>query len=181
MVSLLPDTLNPATLLSKRFKSEQIPDLTGRVALVTGGNGGPGLEAALAFLEAGARVVYCIDLPTQPSDVWTTVKEYAAATGLQGRLEYVQGDVTAQQTMWNIAQEIGDKEGRLDVCVAGAGITDKATPPLDYAAADYDKVSFEQFMRWALHQFDRVLKDYRCKPQGCTVCRSGGRAPDDAF
>ncbi|VDC04602.1 unnamed protein product [Peniophora sp. CBMAI 1063] len=114
--------------------------LTDRVALITGGNGGLGLEAALAYLEAGARAVYCVDLPAQPSEAWSAVKEYATAIGLQGRLEYVQGDVTVQKAMWDIAQDIGDKEGRMDVCVAGAGITDRATPPLDYAAADYDKI-----------------------------------------
>ena len=114
----------------------------GRVALVTGGNSGLGLEAALAFLEAGARAVYCIDLPTQPSDAWTAVKEYVKATGLTGRLEYVQGDVTGQQVMWDIAQDICDKEGRLDVCVAAAGISDTAVSPLDYTAKDCDKVCF---------------------------------------
>ena len=36
---LQPDTLNPATLMSGRFKQEQIPDLSGRVAIVTGGSG----------------------------------------------------------------------------------------------------------------------------------------------
>lgn len=117
--------------------------LTDRVALITGGNGGLGLEAALAFLEAGARAVYCVDLPAQPSETWSAVQKYATATGLQGRLEYVQGDVTGQQVMWDIAQKIGDKEGRLDVCVAGAGISDKDTPPLEYLAKDYDKVSVE--------------------------------------
>ena len=116
--------------------------LTDRVALVTGGNSGLGLEAALAFLEAGARAVYCIDLPAQPSDAWKAVKEYVNATGLTGRLEYVQGDVTGQQVMWDIAQDIGDKEGRLDVCVAAAGISDTAVSPLDYTAKDCDKVRF---------------------------------------
>ncbi|VDC04595.1 unnamed protein product [Peniophora sp. CBMAI 1063] len=119
------------------YQQFSLPD---RVALITGGNGGLGLEAALAFLEAGARAVYCVDLPAQPSEAWTAVKDYAAATGLSGRLEYIQGDVTIQQTMWNIAQDIGDKEGRLDVCVAGAGISDKAAPPLEYMAEDYDKI-----------------------------------------
>ncbi|KZV76236.1 sorbose reductase sou1 [Peniophora sp. CONT] len=119
------------------YQQFSLPD---RVALITGGNSGLGLEAALAFLEAGARAVYCVDLPTQPSEAWSAVKEYAAATGLKGRLEYVQGDVTGQNAMWDIAQEIGDKEGRLDVCVASAGISDKAAPPLEYLAEDYDKI-----------------------------------------
>ncbi|KZV76238.1 NAD-P-binding protein [Peniophora sp. CONT] len=116
--------------------------LTDRVALITGANGGLGLETALAFLEAGARAVYCVDLPEHPSKSWTAVKEYVAAMGLTGRLEYAQGDVTVQQAIWDIAEHIGDKEGRLDVCVAGAGIVDKdgKASTLDYVAEDYSKV-----------------------------------------
>ena len=40
--------------------------LRDRVALVSGGNRGLGLEMALVLIEAGARAVYCIDLPAQP-------------------------------------------------------------------------------------------------------------------
>ncbi|OJA09978.1 hypothetical protein AZE42_13672, partial [Rhizopogon vesiculosus] len=42
--------------------------LTDRVGLVSGANRGLGLEMALACCEAGARVVYCFDLPETPSD-----------------------------------------------------------------------------------------------------------------
>ena len=40
--------------------------LRDRVALVSGGNRGLGLEMALVLSEAGARAVYCIDLPGSP-------------------------------------------------------------------------------------------------------------------
>ena len=75
--------------------------LDDRVALVTGGNSGIGLEVALGFLEAGARTVYCVDLPESPSDAWLAVQRYATTLQLSGetkagRLEYVQGDVTDQ-------------------------------------------------------------------------------------
>ncbi|KIK28095.1 hypothetical protein PISMIDRAFT_7639 [Pisolithus microcarpus 441] len=45
--------------------------LTDRVALVSGGNRGLGLDMAIALCEAGARVVYCFDLPEKPSEVRT--------------------------------------------------------------------------------------------------------------
>jgi NAD(P)-dependent dehydrogenase (short-subunit alcohol dehydrogenase family) len=84
------------TLFSHEFA------LTDRVALVSGGHRGLGLEMSLALVEAGARAVYCVDLPKQPSDEWQAVQKYAerlASTGKtngQGRLEYVSGDVTNQ-------------------------------------------------------------------------------------
>ena len=33
---------------------------------------------ALALLEAGARAVYCVDLPKTPGEEWTKVRDYAA-------------------------------------------------------------------------------------------------------
>jgi NAD(P)-dependent dehydrogenase (short-subunit alcohol dehydrogenase family) len=57
---------------------------------------------ALAFVEAGARAVYCVDLPTEPSDEWKAVRAYAAQLANkrgEGRLEYVSGNVTDQVRM----------------------------------------------------------------------------------
>lgn len=70
--------------------------LTDRVALVTGGNRGIGLEAAMALSEAGARAVYCVDLPEKPGDEWRAVHDYLGKMGGKGRLEYVTGDVRNQ-------------------------------------------------------------------------------------
>lgn len=152
MSSRIPSLIGVAAALAAKGSTPTQPPsptvfqqfaLADRVALITGANGGLGLETALAYLEAGARAVYCVDLPEQPSATWVDVKEYVVAMGLTGRLEYVQGDVTNQQMIWDIANDIGDKEGRLDVCVAGAGIVDKKgkASTLDYVAEDYSKVA----------------------------------------
>ena len=55
--------------------------LADRVALVSGGHRGIGLEMALAFVEAGARAVYCVDLPKTPDEKWVKVKEFAKGLG----------------------------------------------------------------------------------------------------
>ena len=76
--------------------------LADRVALVSGANRGIGLEMALAFVEAGARAVYCVDLPERPGEEWVKVREWAKGfggrpgTGGEGRLEYVSADVRDQ-------------------------------------------------------------------------------------
>ena len=67
--------------------------------MVSGANRGIGLEMALALVEAGARSVYCLDLPKAPGGEWTKVNEFAKrvkGTGGEGRLEYISGDVTDQ-------------------------------------------------------------------------------------
>ncbi|KAI0026862.1 NAD-P-binding protein [Vararia minispora EC-137] len=111
-----------------------------RVALITGGNSGMGLEMAQVLLEAGARVVYTVDLPLEPSEAWTCVKDYIKKMGLGGRLEYVRGDVTDQKAMWAIGDLIGEKEGRLDVTIANAGIAGVGHDVAEYPAEDYSKV-----------------------------------------
>ncbi|KAF9543888.1 NAD-P-binding protein [Agrocybe pediades] len=124
--------------------------LTDRVALVSGANHGLGLEMAMALGEAGARVVYCIDLHDKPSDEWVATRDYLKKLGgtkeINGnadsyaRLEYVSADVRDQAKIWKIGEEIGDKEGRLDICVAAAGVPSSHTDCLEYPDTELKKV-----------------------------------------
>ena len=114
--------------------------LRDRVALVSGANRGLGLEMALVLVEAGARAVYCVDLPARPGDEWVAVAEYVKRMRAGGRLEYVSGDVRDQKAMWKIGEEIGDREGRMDVCVAAAGILRSHMDCLEYPAEEFEEV-----------------------------------------
>jgi NAD(P)-dependent dehydrogenase (short-subunit alcohol dehydrogenase family) len=111
--------------------------LTDRVGIVSGGNRGLGLEMALALCEAGARAIYCFDLPSTPSDEWQKTQEYVKLMGNGSRLEYVSVDVRDQQALWTKAKEIGDQEQRMDVCIAAAGILKSHTDCLTYPAEQF--------------------------------------------
>ncbi len=126
--------------------------LRDRVALVSGANRGLGLEMALVMVEAGARAVYCVDLPARAGDEWRAVAEYvrrmewpvvegggAGGRG-RGRLEYVCADVRDQKAMWRVGEEIGDREGRMDVCVAAAGILKAHRDCLEYPGEEFEEV-----------------------------------------
>lgn len=115
--------------------------LTDRVGIVSGGNRGLGLEMALTLCEAGARAVYCFDLPAQPSEEWQQTREYVEKMQNGSRLEYVSVDVTDQKAVWKHAETIGDKEKRMDVCVAAAGILKQHTDCLTYPAEQFRQVS----------------------------------------
>ncbi|KAH9171503.1 sorbose reductase sou1 [Lactarius sanguifluus] len=121
--------------------------LRDRVALVSGANRGLGLEMALALVEAGARAVYCVDLPERPGDRWVKVAEYVRrmvradnSGAVTGRLEYVCADVRDQKAMWKVGEEIGEREGRMDVCVAAAGISKSHTDCLECPADQFEQV-----------------------------------------
>jgi len=132
--------------------------LTDRVGLVSGGNRGLGLEMALACCEAGARVVYCLDLPETPSDEWVACRDYVAKLGNNSRLEYISINVTDQEALWKKAEEIGDKEGRMDFCVAAAGILRSHINCLEYPAEEFREVS-RPSMKALLHRINPI---YRC-------------------
>jgi short subunit dehydrogenase len=114
--------------------------LSDRVGIVSGANRGLGLEMALALCEAGARAIYCFDLPLKPSDEWTKTQEYVKRMQNESRLEYVSVDVRDQQVVWRKAHEIGDREKRMDVCVAAAGILKSHTDCLTYPAEQFKEV-----------------------------------------
>lgn len=91
-------------------------DLTGKVALVTGGNGGIGLGMAEAMAASGADIV-----------IWGTneKKNAAAVEKLKAygkRVSARRVDVSDEQAVIDgMAAAIKDM-GRIDVCVANAGI-----------------------------------------------------------
>ncbi|EJC99848.1 NAD-binding protein [Fomitiporia mediterranea MF3/22] len=121
------------TLLQNEFS------LSGRVAVVTGGQRGLGLEMAEALTEAGATV-YCLDLPSQPDESFGATQKYVSKLGLSdnARLEYASVDVTDQKAIWDVVGKIAKKEGRLDACVAAAGIL-VAEECLEHSAEGFEK------------------------------------------
>lgn len=104
------------------------PDLTGRTALVTGGNRGIGKAIALALAGAGARV--CISGRNE-----RTLAETAKL--LNERTEgafWKVADVRSEEEQIALFSEIKERFGRLDICVPNAGeatLADVADTSLD--------------------------------------------------
>lgn len=96
-------------------------DLSGRVAFVTGGNGGIGLGMARGLAEAGATVVVAGR---------NAAKNAAAAAALQTltKAEAVALDVTDEAACRAAIAEAASRHGRLDILVNNAGIPSGARP-----------------------------------------------------
>lgn len=92
-----------------------MPELDGKVCIVTGAASGIGLSILRRYLEEGAKVV-AVDLAAEPSDVVTLRKRYA------GSLRYVAGDVAQEQAAVDYVREAISAFGRIDVMVNNAAI-----------------------------------------------------------
>ncbi|KAI0366363.1 NAD-P-binding protein [Pilatotrama ljubarskyi] len=122
MSSILPDTANPATLLSKRFRPDQIPDLTGRVALVTGGSAGIGYWDAAALAQHGATVHIVSANPDHGKQAEKNIDTALKESGSKGSVKWHQLDMMYLKKVDEWVKGFAKEIDRLDILIANAGI-----------------------------------------------------------
>jgi NAD(P)-dependent dehydrogenase (short-subunit alcohol dehydrogenase family) len=107
-------------------------DLTGQVALVTGGNSGIGLGMASGLAEAGAQV--CI---------WgTNAERNAQAVASIGHgATAMRVDVGEESQVVDSMAEVVAKYGRLDSCFANAGLPSGRKALVDTSLADFHRIT----------------------------------------
>jgi NAD(P)-dependent dehydrogenase (short-subunit alcohol dehydrogenase family) len=106
-------------------------DLTGKVAVVTGGTRGIGLMIARGLLQAGASVYIS---SRKPEAGEAAVAELAA----HGRVVSVPADLAREEECTRLAAEIGRSEERIHVLVNNAGATWGA-PLEEFPASAWDR------------------------------------------
>ncbi|KAH9921486.1 NAD(P)-binding protein [Epithele typhae] len=122
MTSMIPETLNPATLLSKRHKPDQIPDLSGRVALVTGGSAGIGYWDVAALAKKNATVHFVSANAEHGQQAEKEINEELKKSGSHGSVVYHQLDMSQLRSVDDWSKKFARQEGRLDILIANAGI-----------------------------------------------------------
>jgi len=108
-------------------------DLSGEVAVVTGGNGGIGRGIALGLAEAGAAVAILARNEKKNSAVLAEIKKLGAS-GIA-----VQLDVTKRDALGPTMQEVERELGPVSILVNNAGITILRSA-LKFRAEDWDRV-----------------------------------------
>ena len=108
-------------------------DLRGRVAIVTGGNGGIGLGMAQGLAEAGADVVLAGRNPDKAQAALTELVAHG------GRSRFVAADVTKQEACRKLVESTLDEHGRLDILINNAGTSIRKMPQ-DYTEAEWHLV-----------------------------------------
>jgi 2-deoxy-D-gluconate 3-dehydrogenase len=106
-------------------------DLTGKVAVVTGGSTGLGAGMSLGLAEAGADIVL-VDRVTS-SDTENKIKS------LGRRTKVLVADLLKREAPQEIMQETVKAFGHIDILINNAG-TIRRTPAIDFSEQDWDEV-----------------------------------------
>jgi NAD(P)-dependent dehydrogenase (short-subunit alcohol dehydrogenase family) len=116
------------------MNAKKLFDLTGRVALVTGGNKGLGKAMARGLAEAGADVFLA---SRNEAELKAAVDEITAATGRKGA--YCVTDVSRRGDVAKLGKTALDQMGHVDILINNAGMN--APQPIDEIADEvWDKV-----------------------------------------
>jgi len=108
-------------------------DLTGKVAIVTGGNGGLGLGMALGLALAGANVVVA------GRDTAKTDQAVQQIKALDVDALGITVDVSQEADVGRMVSQCVETLGSVDILVNNAGISVR-TQPQDLSADDWDRV-----------------------------------------
>lgn len=114
-ISLLSQLFPPRP----RWSLTEIPDLSGRVIVVTGGNSGIGYETVLEVLRHGAKV-YLATRSKERAD--KAIAELRAQPGISGSVEFLPLDLADLRSIEAFAKEISAREQRIDVLFDNAGV-----------------------------------------------------------
>jgi len=112
-------------------------DLTGRAALVTGGNGGIGFGMARALLASGAAAAIW---GSNPDKTQRAHQELAASCGDASRVHAFACDVGDEAQVDATFARTVAALGRLDACFANAGVSSEGTRIEDMTLEEFRRV-----------------------------------------
>ncbi len=100
------------------WTTEDIPDLKGKTAVVTGANGGLGLEVAKGLAGAGAHVV----MAARNQEKAAEARDEIIAAHPDASLEIVELDLASLDSVEQAADQVLDKHQAIDILVNNAGL-----------------------------------------------------------
>jgi NAD(P)-dependent dehydrogenase (short-subunit alcohol dehydrogenase family) len=102
----------------EKWTLENMPDLTGKVIIVTGGNSGLGYESVKAFAEKGAEVI----LTSRSIEKGETAKAEILNRNPDGKIVVMELDLMEFASIKKFANSFKEKYDRLDILLNNAGI-----------------------------------------------------------
>ena len=112
-------------------------DLSGKAAVVTGGNGGIGLGMARALLAAGARVAIW---GSNEDKTARARQQLAGECGDSARVHAFTCDVSDEAAVEGTFAATVAQLGRIDTCFANAGVSAKGVRLLDMSLEEFRRI-----------------------------------------
>ncbi|MDP7639685.1 MAG: SDR family oxidoreductase, partial [Candidatus Hydrogenedentes bacterium] len=110
-------------------------DLSGKVALVTGGNRGIGAGCSLALAKGGADVAF-----TYRRDEDSAKGTAAAIEALGRKAMFVQADVSNEEEAKGAVASVIDKLGKVDFLIANAGVASRGNTVRDTPTEEFRRL-----------------------------------------
>ncbi len=104
--------------MKENWTTNNIPQLTGKVIIVTGGNSGLGFESVKAFVEKGAEVV----MACRSTENGKKAKAEILKHNPDGSIKVAELDLANLNSVRRFAKNFQQKHDRLDVLLNNAGI-----------------------------------------------------------
>jgi len=131
MALLVKATYTQSWPAKPTWSIDEIPDLTGRVMIVTGGNTGLGKETVKVLLNRNAKVYIAARDPARAENA---IKDLKELTGKEAH--FIRLDLADLKSVKSAAEEYASKETQLHVLFNNAGVF---CPPVNLTTADgYD-------------------------------------------
>jgi len=104
--------------MKENWTTENIPDLSGKIIIVTGGNSGLGFESVKAFAQKGAKVV----LTSRSAEKGEKAKTEILKENPKGSVDLELLDMADLESIKKFSERIHQKYSQIDVLLNNAGI-----------------------------------------------------------
>lgn len=101
-----------------KWTAENIPDLSGKVALVTGANSGLGMVSAVALARKGASVIMASRNPKKGQAALGSLQRQAPGAAV----EFLELDLASLEAIHRFGEEFNKLYDRLDILLNNAGV-----------------------------------------------------------
>ena len=104
------------------FSTNDIPDLTGKVAIVTGANTGIGYESALEMARKGASVIVCARSDVRGREAVERIRAEIESSPIKGKATYMNLDLGSFLSIEKFSAEFLALKMPIDILILNAGV-----------------------------------------------------------